>query len=91
MTVVGRGPKGCGAARGHEGRPQPVPAGAGAVNRSRSGTTHKLAARVTVRLGFDSVRGSRDGTNRPPEWDVSGQSGLRPSGNARGPAVEAQT
>ena len=50
MTVVGRGPKSCGAARGHEGRPQPrVKAGAGAVNRSRALPKARVTARV-VRL-----------------------------------------
>ena len=56
MTVVGRGPKGCGAARGHEGRPQLVPAGAGAVNRSR--TLPK--ARVTARLRLHERVSRRD-------------------------------
>ena len=48
MTVVGRGPKGCGAARGHEGRPQLVPAGAGAVNRSRTLPKARVTARVRL-------------------------------------------
>ena len=48
MTVVGRGPKGCGAARGHEGRPQLVPAGAGAVNRSRALPKARVTARVRL-------------------------------------------
>ena len=49
MTVVGRGPKSCGAARGHEGRPQPVKAGAGAVNRSRALPKARVTARVRLR------------------------------------------
>ena len=48
MTVVGRGPKGCGAARGHEGRPQLVRAGAGAVNRSRALPKARVTARVRL-------------------------------------------
>ena len=48
MTVVGRGPKGCGAARGREGRPQLVPAGAGAVNRSRALPKARVTARVRL-------------------------------------------
>ena len=48
MTVVGRGPKSCGAARGHEGRPQPVQAGAGAVNRSRALPKARVTARVRL-------------------------------------------
>ena len=48
MTVVGRAPKGCGAARGHEGRPQLVPAGAGAVNRSRTLPKARVTARVRL-------------------------------------------
>ena len=49
MTVVGRAPKGCGAARGREGRPQLVPAGAGAVNRSRALPKARVTARVRLR------------------------------------------
>ena len=49
MTVVSRGSKGCGAARGHERRPQLVPAGAGAVNRSRALPKARVTARVRLR------------------------------------------
>ena len=56
MTVVGRGPKGCGAAMGHEGRPQLVPAGAGAVNRSRA----LPKARVTARFRLHERVSRRD-------------------------------
>ena len=48
MTVVGRAPKGRGAARGREGRPQLVPAGAGAVNRSRALPKARVTARVRL-------------------------------------------
>ena len=48
MTVVGRAPKGCGAARGREGRPQLVSAGAGAVNRSRALPKARVTARVRL-------------------------------------------
>ena len=74
MTVVGRAPKGRGAARGREGRPQLVPAGAGAVTRSRALPEARVTARV--RLHDSSMSGSRDGTSRPPEWEFVGWAGL---------------
>ena len=64
-----------GAARGHEGSPQLVPAGAGAVNCSRTLPKARVTARVRLHMRLERVSRRNKSTARVGSCKMSGSFG----------------